>query len=113
MFSTGVLKADICNLQASPRALTAAGPKTSITTSRFRKARSSLSPTQAVAMSESTIKIYDANTMTADQLKEIIARPRVDFTSILSTVSSDASSGIWIKLSMLASPGRPKESSIE
>jgi len=91
MFSSGALKVDICSSRSLPRALTAAGPKTSITTIQFRRAMSSLSPTQAVAMSESTIRIYDANTMTADQLKKIIARPRVDFTSILSTVSSDDS----------------------
>lgn len=91
MFSSGALKVNIYNLQSLPRALTAAGQKTSIITIRFRRARSSFPPTQAVAMSESTIKIYDANSMTADQLKKVIARPRVDFTSILSTVSSNAS----------------------
>ncbi len=37
-------------------------------------------------MSESTIKIYDASSLSAQQLKEITARPRVDFTSILGTV---------------------------
>jgi hypothetical protein len=86
MFSCGALKVDISNIQRLPRAFTATGQKTSNSTIRFIKARTSYTPTQAVAMSESTIKVYDASSMAADQLKKVMARPRVDFTSILSTV---------------------------
>ena len=37
-------------------------------------------------MSESTIKVFNAEEMTPQQLKEITARPRIDFTSILGIV---------------------------
>ncbi len=58
-------------------------------TLRISRARSLCTPPKAVAMSESTIKIYDASSLTAQQLKEITARPRIDFTSILGTVRED------------------------
>jgi len=38
-------------------------------------------------MSES-IKVYQAAALTEEQLKEVTARPRIDFTSILGTVST-------------------------
>ena len=71
------------------RNLTGVLPSTSysaIPSIRLSKARILCNPTKAVAMSESTIKIYDANTLTPQQLKDITARPRIDFTSILTTV---------------------------
>lgn len=42
---------------------------------------------QAVASPASVMKVYEARTMTEAQLQEFTARPRIDFASILETVS--------------------------
>ncbi len=40
------------------------------------------------ATTEQSLRVYDSEKLDAAQLKSVLARPRIDFTSILNTVSS-------------------------
>lgn len=53
---------------------------------RIERSHNLCASIQAVAMSESTIKVYEASSLSQQQVKEVTARPRIDFTSILQTV---------------------------
>jgi hypothetical protein len=56
--------------------------------SRARRAgrMSGAARASAVASTGQALKVYDAQRLDAAQLKALMARPRIDFTSILSTV---------------------------
>ena len=60
-------------------------------------------------MSESMIKVYQAASLTEQELKEVTARPRVDFTSILQTVRQCGlmlAGPRWVTFILWAAPPR-------